>query len=78
MNKKLEVELNYKNLSTLATSYNKEDLVNALKKVGEKPLGGFSVDDALENAWLEGAKAATQLIRTGLNMWFCDEEEENE
>lgn len=75
MNKKLEVELNYKNIGTLTASYNKEGLINTLKKAGEKPLGGFSIDDALENAWLDGAKAATQLIRMSLSMWFYDEEE---
>ena len=46
-----------------------------MKEYGEKPLGGFTVDDPIEQAFLFGARAATSLIKTALNH-LDDQEEE--
>lgn len=55
-------------------TYNKELLVKHLRKAGEKSLGGFSVDDALENAFREGVETAFRAIYSR----FDDEDEEEE
>lgn len=74
--KKLEVNLDYKSIATLSIDYDKDALVREMKEYGEKPLGGFTVDDPIEQAYLLGARAATALIKTALNHLNDDEEEE--
>lgn len=73
--KKLEVNLDYKNIETVSIDYDKDALVKMMKEYGEKPLGGFTVDDPIEQAFLFGARAATSLIKTALNH-LNDQEEE--
>lgn len=73
--KKLEVNLDYKNIETVSIDYDKDALVKMMKEYGEKPLGGFTVDDPIEQAFLLGARAATALIKTALNH-LDDQEEE--
>ena len=73
--KKLEVNLDYKNIETVSIDYDKDALVKMMKEYGEKPLGGFTVDDPIEQAFLFGARAATALIKTALNH-LDDQEEE--
>ena len=65
--KKLEVNLDYKSIATVSIDYDKDALVKVMKEYGEKPLGGFTVDDPIEQAFLFGARAATALIKTALN-----------
>lgn len=73
--KKLEVNLDYKNIETVSIDYDKDALIKMMKEYGEKPLGGFTVDDPIEQAYLFGARAATALIKTALNH-LDDQEEE--
>lgn len=73
--KKLEVNLDYKNIETVSIDYDKDALIKMMKEYGEKPLGGFTVDDPIEQAFLLGARAATALIKTALNH-LDDQEEE--
>ncbi len=73
--KKLEVNLDYKIIATVSIDYDKDALVKVMKEYGEKPLGGFTVDDPIEQAFLFGARAATALIKTALNH-LDDQEEE--
>lgn len=73
--KKLEVNLDYKNIATVSIDYDKDALVKVMKEYGEKPLGGFTIDDPIEQAYLLGARAATALIKTALNH-LDDQEEE--
>ena len=73
--KKLEVNLDYKNIETVSIDYDKDALVKMMKEYGEKPLGGFTVDDPIEQAFLLGTRAATALIKTALNH-LDDQEEE--
>lgn len=55
-------------------SYNRDLLIKQLRKAGEKSLGGYSIDDALENAFLEGIEAAFRAVYT----IFDDDQEEEE
>lgn len=73
--KKLEVNLDYKSIATVSIDYDKDALIKMMKEYGEKPLGGFTVDDPIEQAFLFGARAATGLIKTALNH-LDDQEEE--
>ena len=73
--KKLEVNLDYKNIETVSIDYDKDALIEMMKEYGEKPLGGFTVDDPIEQAFLLGARAATALIKTALDN-LDDQEEE--
>lgn len=73
--KKLEVNLDYKNIETVSIDYDKDALIKMMKEYGEKPLGGFTVDDPIEQAFLLGARAATALIKTALDN-LDDQEEE--
>ena len=73
--KKLEVNLDYKSIATVSIDYDKDALIKMMKEYGEKPLGGFTVDDPIEQAFLLGARAATALIKTALNH-LDDQEEE--
>lgn len=73
--KKLEVNLDYKNIETVSIDYDKDALIKMMKEYGEKTLGGFTVDDPIEQAFLLGARAATALIKTALNH-LDDQEEE--
>ena len=75
MDKKLVIKLDFKNIETLTVNYDRNSLVKNLKKAGKKSLGGFSIEDALETAWLEGAKLATDFIRDALNIWLEEEKE---
>lgn len=72
--KKLEVNLDYKNIATVSIDYDKDALVKVMKEYGEKPLGGFTIDDPIEQAYLFGARSATALIKTALDN--LDEQEE--
>lgn len=73
--KKLEVNLDYKNIATVSIDYDKDALVKMMKEYGEKPLGGFTIDDPIEQAYLFGARSATALIKTTLDN-LDDQEEE--
>ncbi len=73
--KKLEVNLDYKSIATVSIDYDKDALVKVMKEYGEKSLGGFTIDDPIEQAYLLGARAATALIKTALNH-LDDQEEE--
>lgn len=73
--KELEVNLDYKSIGTVAICYDKDALVKIMKEYGEKPLGGFTIDDPIEQAYLFGARAATALIKTALDN-LDDQEEE--
>ena len=73
--KKLEVNLDYKSIATVSIDYDKDALVKVMKEYGEKPLGDFTIDDPIEQAYLLGARAATALIKTALNH-LDDQEEE--
>lgn len=73
--KKLEVNLDYKNIEIVSIDYDKDALVKMMKEYGEKPLGGFTIDDPIEQAYLFGARVATALIKTALNH-LDDQEEE--
>ena len=57
-------------------SYNRDLLIKQLRKAGEKSLGGYSIDDALENSFLEGIEAAFRAVYTIFD--YDQEEEENE
>ena len=73
--KKLEVNLDYKSIATVSIDYDKDALVKVMKEYWEKSLGGFTIDDPIEQAYLLGARAATALIKTALNH-LDDQEEE--
>lgn len=74
--KKLEVNLDYKSIAIVSIDYDKDALVKMMKEYGEKPLGGFTVDDPIEQAFLFGTRVATGLIKTALNHLNDDKEEE--
>ena len=44
--------------------YNKELLIKHLKKAGEKSLGGFSIDDALEYAFKAGVDVGIKAVNS--------------
>lgn len=44
--------------------YNKELLIKHLKKAGEKSLGGFSIDDALEYAFMAGVDVGIKAVNS--------------
>ena len=44
--------------------YNKELLIKHLKKAGEKSLGGFSIDDALEYAFKVGVDVGIKAVNS--------------
>ena len=45
-------------------NYNKELLIKHLKKAGEKSLGGFSIDDALEYAFKVGVDVGIKAVNS--------------
>lgn len=60
---------------------NKELLIKHLRKAGEKSLGGFSIDDALEYAFKAGVDVGIKAVNSKIyrnRTAILREEEENE
>ena len=70
-----EVKIYYTDKESIPVSYNRKVMLEKFKKYGEKSLGGFSVDDALENAFEYGIEFGASCMYDYLN---DDEDEEEE
>lgn len=71
-----EVMVYYTDKESIPVSYNRKVMLEKFKKYGEKSLGGFTIDDPIEQAYLFGARSATALIKTALDHLNDDKEEE--
>lgn len=74
--KQLELYLGIGNVESIAITYNEKVLLENLRSFGEKILGGFAIDEALEKAYIEGAKVAALNIGMALAAVYGDTEED--
>ena len=69
-----DVKIYYTDKESIPVSYNRKVMLEKFKKYGEKSLGGFSVDDALEYAFEFGIEVGA----SGMYDYLNDDEDEEE